>query len=347
MESKERFLRACRREPVDRPPAWMMRQAGRYLPEYRAIRGQHTFLEMVHDPGRAAEVTCQPLRRFDMDAAVIFCDILVPPEAMGHPVEFVSGTGPVLEPPVRTAADIAALSDFDAHAQTGFLGDAIRKVRAELGDEKAIIGFCGAPFTVASYMVEGRSSRNFEHTKAMLLSEPATFDALQTRIVDNQIGYLRMQIEAGADAVQVFDSWGGALDAATYRSAVLPHVRRLVESVGDTNTPVILYMNGCSHLLEVLADSGANVLGIDWRIDPADAIRRVGDRVALQGNLDPCTLFAKPDVVEREARRVLEAFSEQQGYIFNLGSGILPKTPVESVEALFRTVLAPADEVQA
>jgi uroporphyrinogen decarboxylase len=342
MESRERFLRACRGEAVDRPPAWMMRQAGRYLPEYREIRGRHSFLEMVHDPRCAAEVTCQPLRRFDMDAAVIFCDILVPPEAMGQQVEFVSGSGPSLSPPLRSAADVAALNDFDAREKTGFLAEAIELVRAEIGPDKAIVGFCGAPFTVASYMVEGQSSRNFEHTKAMLLAEPATFEALQTRIVDNQIGYLRMQVEAGADCVQIFDSWGGALDAATYRAAVLPHVQRLVASVSATNTPVILYMNGCAHLLEVLADSGAQVLGIDWRIDPAEAQRRVGGRVALQGNLDPCTLFAPPEVVAREARRVLEAFSDQRGYIFNLGSGILPKTPLESVEALFRTVLAPS-----
>jgi len=343
MNSRERFLAACSGQSVDRAPAWMMRQAGRYLPEYRAIREKHSFLEMVHAPEVAAEVTCQPLRRFDMDAAVIFCDILVPPAAMGQKVEFLSGVGPKLGPPLRSRADIEGLQDFVAEDATGFLGEAIGLVRKELGYEKAIIGFCGAPFTVASYMIEGGSSRNFEHTKGFMLNEPESFELLLERIVDNQIGYLRMQIEAGADCVQIFDSWGGTLDAATYRSGLLPHVKRLVEGVSDLGAPVIVYMNGCGHLLEVLADSGADLLGIDWRIDPKDAIARVGSRVGLQGNLDPCTLFAEPAIVAAETRRVLDAFAGQPGYIFNLGSGILPKTPVPSVEAMFNTALGRAE----
>lgn len=341
MNPRARFLAACRRAPVDRPPAWMMRQAGRYLPEYRALREKHAFMEMVHRPELAAEVTCQPIRRFGMDAAVIFCDILVPAEAMGLAVEIVEGKGPVLVPPVRTTADVEALRDFDAESDVGYLGDAIRLVRDEIGEERAIIGFCGAPFTVASYMIEGASSRNFEHTKAMMLGEPALFDRLLARIVDNELGYLAMQVAAGADVLQVFDSWGGAFSAATYRERLLPQVARLVAGAQALGVPVILYVNGGGHMLEVLAESGADVLGIDWRVDPRDAIRRVGDRVALQGNLDPCTLFAPPALVQREARRVLAEFAGAPGYIFNLGSGILPGTPVESVEALFRTVLAP------
>lgn len=339
MTPRERFVAACLRQPVDRPPAWMMRQAGRYLAEYQELRQPRSFLELVHTPELAAEVTCQPIRRFGMDAAVIFCDILVPPEAMGQTVDFVAGEGPKLSPPVRTRADVEGLKDFDAHTRTDFLGEAIRLVREEIGDERAIIGFCGAPWTVASYMIEGQSSRNFEHTKQMMLAQPDVFDLLMERIVDNEIGYLRMQVEASADALQIFDSWGGALDAETYRSRILPHVTRLVQGAQDMGVPVILYVNGCHHLLEVMADSGADVLGIDWRVDPADAIRRVGDRCALQGNLDPCTLFATPEVVEREAQRVLDAFEPAKGFIFNLGSGILPKTPLDSVEALFRTVL--------
>ena len=342
MNGRTRFLAACRREPLDRPPAWMMRQAGRYLPEYRAVRSGHTFLEMVHDPALSAEVTCQPIRRFGMDAAVVFCDILVPAEAMGLAVDFVEGKGPVLSPPVRNDADIAALSAFDAKQATGFLAETLRRVREELGEERAMIGFCGAPFTVASYVIEGASSRNYEHTKAMMLDNPQGFARLLEKIVDVSIPYLTMQLEAGADVVQVFDSWGGAVSAATYREHLLPHLERLVRTVRESSgAPVIVYCNGCSHLLEVLVDSGADVLGIDWRIDPREAIERVGGRVALQGNLDPTTLFASPDVVEREAKAVLEAFAGQHGYIFNLGSGILPKTPVESVEALFRTVLDP------
>lgn len=321
----------------------MMRQAGRYLPEYREVRSGSTFLGMVHDPERAAEVTLQPIRRYGMDAAVIFCDILVPPAAMGMDVEFVEGTGPVLGPPVRNRDGVEALEDFAADEATDFLGEAIRGVRAELGEERAIIGFCGAPFTVASYMVEGQSSRNFEHTKRMLLGEPETFGRLLERVVDNSIGYLRHQVDAGADVLQVFDSWGGALDAELYRERILPHVARLVGEAKALGVPVILYVNGCCHLLEVMADSGADVLGIDWRVDPREAIARVGGRVGLQGNLDPCTLFAPPDVVRAQARRTLDAFAGKgRGYVFNLGSGVLPKTPLDSVQALWDTVLTEA-----
>lgn len=316
-----------------------MRQAGRYLPEYREVRGAHDFLTMVRTPELAAEVTCQPIRRFDMDAAVIFSDILVPCEALGVGVRFAEGEGPVLEPRVRTPADVDALRDFDARSATGFLGEAIRRVRAELGEEKAILGFCGAPWTTASYMIEGGTSRNFEASKRLLYGEPATFARLCERLVDNLVPYLGMQVEAGADVVQVFDSWGGALDAATYRDALLPHVRRLVESVRQRwKVPVILYVNGCAQLLEVLADSGADVLGIDWRVAPGDAIERVGSRVALQGNLDPCVLFAAPEVVEQHVARTLAEFAGQRGHVFNLGSGILPGTPVASVEAVFRAL---------
>ena len=344
MNSKERFLAACRGGETDRPPAWMMRQAGRYLPEYREVRSGSTFLGMVHDPDRAAEVTLQPIRRYGMDAAVIFCDILIPPAEMGQEVEFVEGRGPVLGPPIRTRDDVETLRDFDAREATEFLGNSIRNVRSELGDERAIVGFCGAPFTVASYMVEGQSSRNFENTKRLMLGEPVTFDRLLERVVDNSIGYLGNQVDAGADVLQIFDSWGGAIDAETYRARLLPHVERLVREAKAFDVPVILYVNGCAHLLEVMVDSGADALGIDWRVDPAQAIARVGDRVALQGNLDPCTLFAPPDVVRREAQRVLDAFAPKRraknaGYVFNLGSGILPKTPLESVQALWDTVL--------
>ena len=296
---------------------------------------------MVHDPEVAAEITLQPVRRYGMDAAVIFCDILVPPTAMGVGVEFHEGVGPVLGPPVRDAEAVDALTGFDPKVATGFLAEAIRRVRAELGDERAIVGFCGAPWTVASYMVEGRSSRNFEHTRQLMLSEPEVFDRLLAKVVDASIPYLAMQVEAGADALQVFDSWGGALDARTYRAVILPHLARLVAGARATGAPVIVYVNGGAPLLEVLADSGADVLSIDWRVDPAEAIARVGDRVGLQGNLDPTVLFAPPPVVERETQRVLDAFAPQAagGYVFNLGSGILPKTPLESVEAMWRTVL--------
>lgn len=340
LSSRERFLAACRRQPLDAPPAWVMRQAGRYLPEYRAVRAGRDFLGMVHDSAVAAEVTLQPIRRFDMDAAVIFSDILVPPAAMGMNVSFHEGEGPALTPHVRTLADVERLTDFDPWASTRFLAEAIRIVRKEVAERKAIIGFCGAPWTTASYMIEGGSSKNFEHTKRMLYEEPATFARLCTRLVDNLIPYLAMQIEAGADVVQVFDSWGGALSAETYREHLLPHVRRLVAGAATHGAPVILYVNGASQLLEVMADSGADVLGLDWRVTPSDAIARVGNRCALQGNMDPCALFASPALVTRETNRTLDAFAAQKGYVFNLGSGILPQVPVASMEALFAAIRA-------
>lgn len=335
ISSRERFLSACRRKKLDAPPAWIMRQAGRYLPEYRELRAKHDFLSMVRTPELAAEVTCQPLRRFDMDAAVIFSDILVPCSAMGVDVKFLEGEGPALEPAVRTRLDVNRLTDFDAEKATGFVGEAIRRVRKELGPDKAIIGFCGAPWTTASYMVEGGTSRNFVHTKSLLYGDPATFEHLCTRLVDNLAPYLAMQVAAGADVVQIFDSWGGALDPAIYRRKLLPHMQRLVSETKKLGVPVIVYLNGASQLLEVLADSGADVIGIDWRVSIGDAIKRVGSRVALQGNLDPCTLFAPPRIVAAETRRVIDEFAAQKGYIFNLGSGILPETPIEAMEAVF------------
>jgi uroporphyrinogen decarboxylase len=336
--SRKRFLAACRREPLRAPPAWVMRQAGRYLPEYRALRAKHAFFDLVRTPELAAELTCQPLRRFDMDAAVIFSDILVPLAAMGLDVELVEGRGPVLAPPLRTRADVERLRGFDPARDTAFVADAIRRVRAELGHETAIIGFCGAPFTTASYAIEGGSSRSFERTKALMLGEPALFARLLARLVDELVPYLALQVEAGADVLQVFDSWGGALSAETYRRVVLPELARLVAGARATGAPVILYVNGAAHLLEALADAGPDVVGIDWRVDPADAIRRIGARVALQGNLDPCALFAPAAVVRAETELVLDAFLPQRGYVFNLGSGILPGTPVEGMEALFATI---------
>lgn len=339
MNSRERFLAAARRQPVDRTPAWMMRQAGRSLPEYRELRSGHTFMEMCHRPELAAEATLQPIRRFGMDAAVIFCDILVPAEAMGLAVSIEEGVGPLLDPPVRTAEDVEALRDFEAATATGFLAEALRLVRAELGEERAMLGFCGAPFTLASYMVEGRSSRNYETTKALMLGQPELFDRLVERIVDNSLGYLALQVEAGADAIQIFDSWGGSLDAATWRARMQGPITRMVRATQDLGVPVILYVNGCSHLLEAMVETGADVLSIDWRVDPVEAVRRTEGKVALQGNMDPVALFAPPDAVRREAQRTLAAFEGAPGHIFNLGSGILPKTPLESTTALWDTVL--------
>lgn len=336
---RDRFLAACLRKPLPGgPPGWVMRQAGRYLPEYREIRKDHDFLEMVHSPELASEVTLQPIRRFGMDAAVIFSDILVPPAAMGLTVRFDKGVGPRVEPPVRCAADVERLAAFDAVKATGFVGEAIRRVRAEVGMEQAILGFCGAPYTVASYVIEGGSSRNFENAKQLMYGQPKVFSDLLGRIVEAQIPYLAMQVEAGADVLQIFDSWVGGLSAEDYRKYVLPHTQRLVAGAKETGVPVIHYGNGVGHLLELLLETQADVLSIDWRVDPGEAIARTAGKVALQGNLDPCVLFAPPDVVRRETERVLDAFAEAPGYIFNLGSGILPKTPVVSMETVFQVL---------
>jgi uroporphyrinogen decarboxylase len=337
---RERMIRAATRKPVDGPPLWIMRQAGRYLPEYHDVRRLGTFMETCHDPERAAEITCQPIRRFGMDAAVIFSDILVPAEAMGLDVSFEEGKGPRVTPPVRDRAAVDRLHPFDPEEETGFLGDAIRLVRKELGPDRAIIGFCGAPFTTASYMIEGQSSRNFEHTKAMLHGDPATWRELVEKIVDALIPYLGMQIEAGADVVQIFDSWGGSLARSTYEDALREPMERLIGTVKSLGKPVILYVNGGGHLLELLADLGPDVVGIDWRVEPEDARRRIGGRVALQGNLDPSILFAPPEVVRTLTNRNLDAFGPAPGHVFNLGSGILPETPILCVEALVEAVKA-------
>jgi uroporphyrinogen decarboxylase len=336
--SRRRFLDALACRATDRAPAWFMRQAGRYLPEYRALRSGQSFMATLADPARAAEITLQPIRRFGMDAAVVFSDILVPLAAMGLSVDFVEGAGPVVTPPVRTRADVDRLVDFDPNVATATLGACLRLVRAELGDERALVGFCGAPFTVASYAIEGKSSREFAETKRLLYGEPATFDALQARIVENSIGYLAMQVASGADALQIFDSWGGALDAHTYRRAVLPHLVRLVRGAKDTGAPVIVYVNGGGHLLELLLETGADALSIDWRVDPRAARRIVGAHVALQGNLDPIVLLADRASVEHETRRVLSEFAGHAGHVFNVGSGLIPRTPVENVAAALDVV---------
>ena len=289
-------------------------------------------------PSFAAELTCQPVRRFGLDAAVIFSDILVPPAAMGMQVDFLEGRGPVLEPCVRSRADVERLEAFDPEVETGFLGEAIRRTRSELGPDVAIIGFAGAPFTTASYMIEGASSRNFEHTKAMLHGERELFVELVNRVVDALVPYLGMQVEAGADLLQIFDSWGGCLDAHTYREVLGEPMERLICTAKALGVPVTLYINGCAHLLDMLPDLGPTVIGIDWRVDPRVARELLGDRCALQGNLDPSALFAPPDCVARLTRQVVDAFGPAPGYIFNLGSGILPKTPVESVAAMVETV---------
>lgn len=337
---RQRFLAALARTPQAAPTGWMMRQAGRYLPEYQAARRGRSFVECVEDPVTAAEITLQPVRRFGMDAAVVFSDILVVPKAMGQDLEFIESTGPRLTPPLAERADIERLKDFDPLGPTGYLAETLRLVRNELGAERAIVGFCGAPFTVASYMIEGGSSRNFERTKRWMYTDPAGFARLLERIVDNSAPYLAMQVKAGADALQLFDSWGGALSLEQYRRHLEAPMRRLIAAARQTVAPVILYVNGGGHLLPLLVELGADCLSVDWRVDVASVRTLSAGRCALQGNLDPTILFAGPDIVRQETQRVLTAFAGHPGYIFNLGSGILPKTPVESVAAAFEALFS-------
>jgi uroporphyrinogen decarboxylase len=334
----DRFLRACRREPVDCTPIWLMRQAGRYMAEYRAIRERHSFLEMVKTPELAAEVTLQPVRAFDIDAAIIFADILPPLEGMGLDLTFEKGEGPVIHNPLRTPADIAALRQPDPRETTAFTLEAIRMVRRELDGRIPLIGFSGAPFTLASYAIEGGSSRDFRTTKKLMYGEPVAWHELMGKLTRLVSDYLRTQIEAGAQAVQLFDSWAGALAPLDYQEYVLPYVQQCIAAVEASGVPIIYFGVEMSGMLSLLRHTGAHVLGADWRIALDDAWAQVGPGVALQGNLDPAVLFAPWPEIERRAADILARAAGREGHIFNLGHGILTETPVENVKRLVEYV---------
>ena len=329
---RERFLRACRREPVDRVPSWLMRQAGRYMPEYQAIRSGMSFLDLCKNPELCRDVTMQPLDVLGLEMGIIFSDILLPAEAMGLDLTFGDG-GPKISNPVRDRAAVETLDDFDPSEKTPWPAQAIRLTVESFGPDRPLLGFCGAPFTMASYMIEGKGSRQYENLKRLLYGEPDTLHLLLERITDNLIPYLRAQIAAGAAAVQVFDSWAGSLGQEEYAEFAHSYTTRLIAAVKETGVPVISYVNGGAHLIERMATSGADVISLDWRVDPADARRRVGDLVALQGNMDPGALLASPEAATRETRRNLDAFGGAPGHIFNLGSGVMKWTPVESARA--------------
>ncbi|MHB8460634.1 MAG: uroporphyrinogen decarboxylase [Candidatus Limnocylindrales bacterium] len=327
----DRFLRACRREPVDATPVWFMRQAGRSLPEYRAIRARATLAEIVHDPALCAEVTLQPVHRLGVDAAILFADITTPLTGIGIGVEIVDGVGPVIERPVRTAADVAALRPFDAEDAVGPLLAAIRLVRRE--STVPLIGFAGAPFTLASYLVAGRGSRDGAEIRRLIGSEPAVAGALLDRLVDMTLIYVRAQVAAGVQAVQIFDSWVGALGPFAYERSVLPPTRRLFAGLADLGVPTIHFGTGTAGMLPLVAAAGGDVIGIDWRIALGAAWTLVPDR-AVQGNLDPATLLAPWDVVEAEARWVLAEAAGRPGHVFNLGHGVLPGTEPDTLRRL-------------
>jgi uroporphyrinogen decarboxylase len=307
------------------------------MPEYQAIRSKLSFLDLCKNPELCRDVTMQPIDILGLDIGIIFSDILLPPEAMGMNLDFTE-TGPQLSAPIRDLAAVEALTDFDPAVSTPWPAEAIRLTRPVIGEHRALIGFGGAPFTLASYMVEGKGSRNYENLKRLLFGEPETFHLLMDRITDNMTAYFKLQAEAGADALQIFDSWGGSLSAADYKEFVQPRMKRLIASLKDTGLPIISYVNGCGHLLEFMADSGADVVAIDWRIEAADAIRIVDGRCAIQGNMDPCALLASPEAAIRETKKTLKAFEGHDGFIFNLGSGVLKWTPVPSAKAVVDTV---------
>lgn len=327
----ERFLAACRRQAVDTTPVWFMRQAGRSLPEYRRIRERASLREIVADPPLCAEVTLQPVRRLGVDAAILFADITTPLPGIGIEVELVEGTGPVIERPVRTAADVARLRDFDAAASTGSLLEAIRLLRGEL--DVPLIGFAGAPFTLASYVVEGRPSRDAIAAKRLLHADPPTFDALLGHLTAMTIAYLTAQVQAGAQVVQLFDSWVGALGPFDYDRAVAPHMRRLFAGLAPLRVPVVHFGTGTAGLLPAMAAAGGDVIGVDWRVGLQAAWRLVPDR-AIQGNLDPAVLLGPWTAVERHARAVLADARGRRGHVFNLGHGVLPATDPDQLRRL-------------
>ena len=333
-----RLLDACHRRTVDVTPIWLMRQAGRYLPEYRAIRDKLSFIEMCRRPDVAAEVTLQPLERFDLDAAIVFADILLPLEGMGIGFHFAEGDGPVIERTVRGPADLEGVLAGDPRADVPYVLEALRLVRGELAGRVPLIGFAGAPFTLASYVIEGGHSRTYAEVKKLMYGQPATFERLMTLLAETVAAYLLAQVEAGAQVLQLFDSWVGALGPYDYERYVLPHSRRVLQAVARADVPIIHFANGASAMLPLAARAGGDVVGVDWRIDLDRAWDDVGDGVGLQGNLDPVALLGPVDEVKARAADVLRRARRRPGHIFNLGHGLLPATPPDTVKALVEFV---------
>ena len=328
----DRFLKACRREPVDCTPVWFMRQAGRYMQEYQAIRAQHSILEVCKTPELAAQVTLQPIDRFPLDAAIIFADILLPLEAMGLKLEFAEGEGPVIHNPIRDRASVDQLQPVDGD-ELAYVEAAIRQARRALTGKVPLIGFAGAPFTLASYAIEGGGSRNYILTKQFMYREPEAWHQLLDKLARVVTGYLRRQICAGAEAVQLFDSWVGCLSPGDYAEYVLPHVQLIFDGLKREQVPLIHFGTGTGSLLRLMRQAGGDVIGLDWRVHLDDGWQTVGHDVAIQGNLDPVALFAPLHEIERRVEEILRRAAGRPGHIFNLGHGILPNTPVESVAA--------------
>ena len=333
-----RFMRALRRQPVDRTPVWFMRQAGRVLPEYRAVRQDRTLLEICRWPDLCAEVTLQPLRRFGVDAAILFADIMHPLIGAGVDLDIVDGTGPVIRTPVREHSDLARLTPLVPEESLGFVLDTIRILKSELGDRVPLIGFSGAPFTLASYLIEGKASREFARTKTMMYAAPDLWHALMQRLTDTVIVYLHAQCEAGVDALQLFDSWVGCLSPRDYQRYVRPYSRRIFAALAPSGIPIIHFGVNTATLLHLMRDEGADAIGVDWRIPLDDAWSIIGENLAIQGNLDPTVLFGTPELIAREVNDILSRAGGRPGHIFNLGHGLLPSTPLAGVERAIECV---------
>jgi uroporphyrinogen decarboxylase len=341
--TQHRYLQALKRQPVDKTPVWMMRQAGRYLPEYKRVRKDAgSFLDLCKNPQLACEVTLQPLERFPLDAAIIFSDILTIPDAMGLGLHFVEGEGPRFHHPVRTAADIDKLYVPDVGAELCYVTDAIATTKKALANKVPLIGFSGSPWTLATYMIEGGPSKSFSIIKKMLFAEPEQLHKVLSILAQSVIDYLNAQAEAGADALMVFDTWGGILTARDYQEFSLYYMQKIISGVKHQHpfVPITLFTKNGGQWLEQMAETGCDALGIDWMTDLADARQRVGDKVALQGNMDPAVLYATPERIREEVRLILKAFDGTPGHVFNLGHGIQLDTPVENVAAFIEAVHA-------
>ena len=339
----DRFLRALAREPVDVTPVWMMRQAGRYLPEYRATRAKAgSFMDLCRNPELACEVTLQPLERFPLDAAILFSDILTIPDAMGLGLYFTEGEGPRFREPVRDEAAVRRIGVPDPEGELKYVMDAVRTIRRELAGRVPLIGFSGSPWTLATYMVEGGTTKNFALTKGMMYERPELMHELLGKVADAVTAYLNGQVAAGAQALMIFDTWGGVLSPWNYLRFSLDYMERIISGLVKEHegrkVPVILFTKGGGQWLGKMADTGCDALGVDWTTDLADARKRVQDRVALQGNLNPCVLYASPEAIRGEVARVLESFGEGSGHVFNLGHGIHPDVNPENAAALVEAV---------
>jgi uroporphyrinogen decarboxylase len=337
MTGAQRLLRACLRQPVDVTPVWFLRQAGRYMAEYQAVRRHHSLLEICHTPQLAAEVTITAAEKLDVDAAIIFADLLLPFTPMGLDFEFVNGEGPVVHKPVRTATDIDRLH-VDRVAELGYVSEAIRIVAAHFEDRLGIIGFCGAPYTLASYMIEGGGSRNWIQTKSLMYRDPGAFRAVLEKLIEVLVPYCQQQVEGGADVIQIFDSWAGSLSVEDYREFVLPLTTGFIRRVQSFGIPVIYFGVDTASLLPAMRSTGADVLGLDWRVPLDIAWANIDHACAVQGNLDPITLFAPHGLLRARVHGILSQAAGRPGHIFNVGHGIVPGTPVENVQAAVRFV---------